>query len=248
MPHAQHGDVRIHYSVQGDGPPLLLHHGSASNQTSWIRYGYAKALREHYRLILIDARGHGQSDKPVERDAHSLARRVGDVTAVLDALRVERAHFLGYSMGGWIGFGMVRHAPERLLSLALGGAHPFVDPAFAELARLDPTDPDQFVRGMELVLGEPVPAPTRRLLLQNDLAAVMASLRERVPLEDVLTQISVPCWLFAGDADRRYELIEGTRRQIAGAELLTLPGLTHLGALVSSQLVLPGLMAFLRSL
>jgi len=247
MPHARNGDVRIHYSVQGEGPALVMHHGSASNFTSWIRHGYARVLREHFRLVLIDARGHGQSDKPVAPEAHTLGLRARDVTAVLDALSIERAHFLGYSMGGWIGFGMLRHAPERLLSLSLGGAHPFADPAFADLSRLDASDPEQFIGGMELVLGESVSEETRRLLLMNDLHAVMASLRERVAVDDVLAEISVPCWLFAGAADRRYALIQRAQRQIPGAELLTLPALTHLQTLASAPQVLPELLAFLRS-
>lgn len=247
MPSVLNGDVRIHYSVQGAGPPLLLHHGSASNCTSWIRYGYAKVLREHFRIILIDARGHGQSDKPIDRAAHVLPARIRDVTSVLDILGIERAHFLGYSMGGWIGFGMAHHAPERLLSLAVGGAHPFTDPAFAELNDIDATNSDEFIRAMELVLGESVSQQTSQLLLQNDLSAVMASLRERVPLDHVLANMPVPCWLFAGTADRRYELIQRAQRSIPGAELLSLPGLTHLQALADAPHILPGLLGFLRS-
>ena len=247
MPSVVNGDVRIHYTVQGAGPPLLLHHGSASNYTSWIRYGYAKVLREHFRLILIDARGHGQSDKPVEPTAHALPERIRDVTSVLDVLGIERAHFLGYSMGGWIGFGMARHAPERLLSLALGGAHPFADPAFRELQDIDASNPEEFLRAMALVLGESVSQQTSQLLLQNQLSAVMASLRERVALDDVLADMPVPCWLFAGTADRRYELIQRAQRLIRDAELLSLPGLTHLQALADAPHVLPGLLGFLRS-
>jgi pimeloyl-ACP methyl ester carboxylesterase len=247
MPHVVHGDVRIHYSVQGEGPPLILHHGTGSNRTTWIRHGYAKVLRERYRLILMDARGHGQSDKPAALEAHALALRVGDVTTVLDALEIPRAHFLGYSMGGWIAFGMAKHAPERLLSLTIGGAHPFADPAFACLDSIDPRDPAAFLEAMELVVGEAIPEEARNQLLQNDLPAVVATLRQRVALDDVLSQIRVPCWLFAGTADRRYELIVRAQRAITGAELLSLPDLGHLGTLARANLVLPSLTTFLEN-
>lgn len=246
MPEAVHGDVRIRFSVQGEGPPLLAHHGAGSNRTTWIRHGYAKALRERFRVILVDARGHGQSTKPTADEAHSLELRVGDVTAVLDELGITRAHYLGYSMGGWIGFGMALLAPERLSSLAIGGAHPFADPAFAELEPSHGRDRAAFLRGMELVVGEALDAETRELLAQNDWPAVMASLRQRAPLEAVLSQIAVPCWLFAGTADRRFELIERAERAIAGAELLGLPGLGHLQAFAAAPQVLPPLLAFLQ--
>lgn len=247
MPRAMHGDIGIQFSVQGAGPALVLHHGAASNRTTWIRQGYARALREHYRLILIDARGHGQSDKPLAAEAHTLEQRVGDVTAVLDELGISRAHYCGYSMGGWIGFGMARLAPERLASLAIGGAHPFADPAFARLEPSQGRDAQAFLQGMELVVGETIDAATQQQLVQNDLQAVMASLRQRASIEEVLAQIRVPCWMFAGTADRRYELIRKAQQAIAGTELLSLPGLGHLEAFTRAELILPPLLAFLQT-
>jgi pimeloyl-ACP methyl ester carboxylesterase len=75
-----------------------------------------------------DARGHGQTDKPHDPERYSSPQIVSGVTAVLDALGVGRAHFYGYSMGGRYGFGMAKHAPDRLLSLAIGGNSPFRNP------------------------------------------------------------------------------------------------------------------------
>lgn len=247
MPRVMHGDVGIQFSVQGAGPALVLHHGAASNRTTWIRQGYAKALRERFRLILIDARGHGQSDKPLAREAHTLELRVGDVTAVLDELGISRAHYCGYSMGGWVGFGMARFASERLASLVIGGAHPFEDPEFARLAPGQGDDAQAFIRGMELVVGETIDAATQQQLLQNDTRAVMASLGQRASIAEVLPQIRVPCWMFAGTADRRYSLIQKAQRAIAGTELLSLPGLGHLDAFKHADLVLPPLLAFLQT-
>lgn len=249
MPHVVHAGVRIHYSVLGEGPPLVLHHGSGSNGASFIHHGYAKPLREHYRLILLDARGHGQSDKPWAREAHSLALRVGDVISVLDALDIPRAHFFGYSMGGWIGFGMVRHAAARLRSLVIGGAHPFADPVVTDLASLEAPELDEetFISALESVLGERVSGETRRFLLRNDFRAVLASLRERTPLEDVLGRIAVPCLLFAGELDRRYQLVARAAARIPGAELVSLPGRGHLGALAETERLLPRLLEFWRA-
>lgn len=252
MPHVVHAGVRIHYTVLGEGPPLLLHHGSASNGASWIHHGYAKPLREEFRVILLDARGHGQSDKPRAREQHSLELRVGDVTAVLDALELPQAHFFGYSMGGWIGFGMARHRASRLLSLVIGGAHPFPDDVIEGLQSLAPHDTSEldepsFVAALEQVLGEPVSGETRRFLLRNDRRAVLASLQARAALDDVLERIRIPCLLFAGEDDRRFEHVRRAAERIAGAEFFSIPAQNHLGALASSDVVLPRLLEFWRA-
>jgi pimeloyl-ACP methyl ester carboxylesterase len=81
------------------------------------------ALKTAYQLILIDARGHGASDKPHDPNAYGLQWMVNDVLAVLDHLQLPQANFWGYSMGGWIGFGLAKYAPERVYSLIIGGQH-----------------------------------------------------------------------------------------------------------------------------
>ena len=79
MPYADNGSVRIHYQVEGEGPALVLQHGFTESLVDWYESGYVEALRPDYRLILIDARGHGASDKPHDPDAYVLNRRVADV-------------------------------------------------------------------------------------------------------------------------------------------------------------------------
>ena len=113
MPFAVNQGNRIHYQVEGKGPPLVLLHGIFWRVAGWYRYGYVDALKDKYRLILIDALGHGGSDKSHDGTAYTLPRHVGDITAVLDALEVPQAHVWGYSMGGWFGFGMAKYARDR---------------------------------------------------------------------------------------------------------------------------------------
>jgi pimeloyl-ACP methyl ester carboxylesterase len=125
MPYADNGSVRIHYQVEGEGPALVLQHGFTESLADWYEAGYVQALRPDYRLILIDARGHVASDKPHDPEAYVLNRRVADVVAVLDALNIAKALFWGYSMGGWIGFGIAKYAKERAHALVIGGQHPY---------------------------------------------------------------------------------------------------------------------------
>ena len=70
MPCANNEGVRIYYEVEGQGPPLVLMHGITDSLEVFRLVGYVEALKSDYRLILIDARGHGASDKPHDSDAY----------------------------------------------------------------------------------------------------------------------------------------------------------------------------------
>jgi pimeloyl-ACP methyl ester carboxylesterase len=88
------------------------------------RLWLCRCAERDLKVILTDARGHGRSDKPHEPAAYDLRLRAMDVATVLDHLGLPTANYFGYSMGGWIGFGLAKYAPERARSLILGGAHP----------------------------------------------------------------------------------------------------------------------------
>ena len=78
MAYVENDGVRIHYRVEGEGPPLFLHMGFSVDLTGWYEWGYVDALKDDYRLILIDPRGHGKSDKPHDPAAYQSAH--GSVT------------------------------------------------------------------------------------------------------------------------------------------------------------------------
>ncbi len=124
MPYVTNAGVSLHYRTEGAGPPLFIQHGFTDSLETWYELGYVDALKADYRLILLDARGHGNSDKPHDSDAYSWALMAGDVVAVLDAEGLPAAHFLGYSMGSVIGFALAKYASQRAYSLLLGGANP----------------------------------------------------------------------------------------------------------------------------
>ena len=100
MPFAVNGGTQIYYEVAGSGEPILLFHGLTGSGVRWRDTGYVKGLEHHYQVILIDARGHGQSDKPHLQSAYARVTQAGDVLAVLDALGITATHFWGHSMGG----------------------------------------------------------------------------------------------------------------------------------------------------
>jgi pimeloyl-ACP methyl ester carboxylesterase len=249
LPYARHQSIRIHYQLDGEGPALVLHHGLGGSLEVWRQLGYAAALRDNYKVIMLDARGHGASDKPHDRAAYGLLTLVEDVLAVLEALQLSKAHFLGYSMGGWIGLGLAKYAPERVESLVLGGTHAYADQSYVDaFGPLDGGDPEAFLAALERVLEETVPPEVRPRLLANDLRALTAAAAQPRPsLEDVLPTMVMPCLLFVGEADGRRAAVEKCANQISHATLATIPGVSHVNALARSDVVLPHVIRFLAA-
>lgn len=124
MPFVIHRGQRIHYAVEGEGPAVVLQHGLFMDGPSWKAAGFVDALKDRFRVVTIDSLGHGRSDKPAEPSLYDQKQRAGDIVAVLDDLGVEKAHLVGYSMGGWISVGVAKHYPGRLASLTIGGWDP----------------------------------------------------------------------------------------------------------------------------
>ncbi|MBY4946360.1 3-oxoadipate enol-lactonase [Cupriavidus respiraculi] len=110
------GDIELQVRIDGaDGPWVILSHALGADHTLWD--ATAAHLAGRYRVLRYDIRGHGKSGAPV--GPYTMTRLADDVVALMDALEVPQAHFVGLSLGGMIGQTLgVRH-PERLLSLTL---------------------------------------------------------------------------------------------------------------------------------
>jgi len=243
MPYVTNHGVRIHYEVEGSGAPLVLHHGVFGRGEIWQNFGYASVLKRDRRLILLDARGHGASDKPYEPSAYDLPLRVTDVTAVLDALQIDRADYWGYSMGGWIGFGMAKYAPQRCRSLILGGAHPFYE-NMQPFRDLMPQEPAAFAAMIDKFFGSYLTPEIRTGMLANDLKALLALTQDRASLADVLPEMSMPCLLYVGEADPRFAHVQECVKVLANVTFFSLPGCDHVAGFARSDPVLPHVIGF----
>lgn len=245
MPYASNQGIRIHYKVEGEGLPLVLQHGYTQSLDRWYQCGYVAALKSSYRLVLIDARGHGASDKPHDRAAYSWPVGVMDVLAVLDALRIRRALYWGYSMGGSIGFGALTIAPERITALVAGGAAADAFTIGTQMRHIDGSDPEAFVTAFEAIIKAPIVPAVRDKLLASDTRALAAAAQDRPSLMDKISQVATPCFLYAGDKDFVFSRAQATASHIAGAQFQVLPGLTHPEAFLRSDLSLPHVLGFL---
>lgn len=147
--------VKIAYSIQGSGEPIVLIHGwLASGFLNWELPGISVALAKDHQVIAMDVRGHGQSDKPLKDEDYG-PLLVEDVVRLLDHLKIEKAHIVGYSMGGVITANFMARHPERVLSGTLGGmgwvkkggAGEF---GFAQIGKKDATQKAEVVCGRSL--------------------------------------------------------------------------------------------------
>lgn len=248
MPVTQSSGYHIDYQVHGEGTPLVLHHGFTSNQSIWSYYGYVQALSQHYKVITIDALGHGKSDKPHTSSAYTLEHRCGDVLAVLDALHIQQAHYVGYSLGGRVGYGLMRYAPERITSLILGGAHPYADLSTQAFAHVDGENPEAFFKAMETVVQEQIPAAIKMQIRHNDLVALAASSQyPRLSLASYLQDNPVPTLLFCGKDDQRHSSIEEFAAALPNSEFISIPHATHISCLSKADNIIPCMEVFLQN-
>ena len=255
MPFADNDGVRIHYEVEGEGPPLVFCHGLAMSLEVWRIWGFVEGLKDNYELILIDARGHGYSDKPQDPEAYRIEPIVADVVTVLDDLNIEKAHFLGYSMGGQIGWSIGKYAPDRFSSLIIGGMSPYerdpdvlgpVSEYYLSIAR----------QGNEAIIGffeantpHMVTPEFKAVLMNNDPKALIAYLlrKERVDYEETLANTNLPCLLYVGEADFGYAKAKERSNVLTNLKFVTLSNLDHVECHMRSDLVLPHILKFLAT-
>jgi pimeloyl-ACP methyl ester carboxylesterase len=125
MSHFVRDGLKLAFFDEGDpsGPPVLLIHGFASTAiANWVNPGWLKTLGEAgYRVIAIDNRGHGSSDKLYDADVYHPWIMAEDAVALLDHLGISEAHVMGYSMGARVSTFMAIAHPDRVRSLVLGG-------------------------------------------------------------------------------------------------------------------------------
>lgn len=230
------GGVRIHYEVDGaeSGRPIVLVHGFASDyRLNWLGTRWQETLtRAGFRVIGIDCRGHGHSDKPHDEASYSVDLMAGDVIGALDDLRVEQAAYLGYSMGARIGLQVVLDHPQRITRAVLGGIgsagalnHA---PQIAHAFRIREAGDDPVAQTFYKF------ASARADNDLDALAACILGLRDRVGHER-LARIQTPMLIVVGDRDEiasgAPELVE----LIPSARLVTVAGRDHMSAVPARE-------------
>ena len=220
--------VRIHYLTAGNtGSWVVLIHGYMdSAQRMWFTTGIAPALAKNHRVVAIDNRNHGQSDKPQPNGTG----RAADVLELMDHLKIQKAHIHGYSMGGGMTGQLLGIAPERFITAGFGGSG------------LTETDPD--LRAQATAMDDKLPKAV------GADAAAMDRFRSRVssarptsaapanttavPFNAAtvdLSKLSIPIIAINGAFDNPYSKTHRLWREAGTFQNVILPGKTHLTAI-----------------
>lgn len=239
MPFIFRDSVRLYFETVGNGTPLVILHGfmqTLEQNYHWI------PLFPDYQLILLDARGHGKSGKPHVPSAYRLSERMLDVIAILDHLGLKKAHYMGYSMGGWIGLGLSSAYPERFYSVLAGGIGP--DALSPELSRYwrEPMiealrdGMEEYCRRVEVVENRTMGKEERALYLDQDHKALIAqlSLEEDPDFRDALARSMARTLLFVGELDMHHDSAKELCEGLPQAQFLSIPGRDH-GAAAEPQ-------------
>ena len=231
----------INFEVESHGPALVLQHGFFGSIQDWYEYKYVEGLRDYYQLVMIDARGHGESDKPRNHKEYHLQVRAADIVDILDQLGIMRCHYPGYSMGGWISFGLIRWLRERIKSYIIVAAHPYA----SDMSPL---------REAVATLGSWVPQLTisynhKERFLRNDNEALLAAIADnRTDNTDMLRSLSVPCLFIAGEKDELMTKAKSAARLSEQCKFTMIPNVDHGETLYRSDLVIEHVLDFLKAL
>lgn len=251
--------VKIHYTVEGQGEPVILVHGFAANaDLNWRNPGFNSALAEHFKVIALDNRGHGLSGKPHDPKEYG-EHMPKDIINLMDHLGIQKAHVVGYSMGGFITLKLLTEYPDRLLSAApCGMAWSDLDEAnravieriassleqgkgFGPLfERLNLKMPEAGFMGGML---------NRGLSQMNDTLALAAAMRSMVQLavpEDKIRNNQVPTLTVVGTVDPLGDTAPRQHEIMKNHEVVYLEGGDHLTAMRHPDFI-PALINFLQA-
>ena len=230
MPRFAHDDVEIAFLDEGEGEPIVLIHGFASNkEVNWVYPGWVTTLRRAgRRVIALDNRGHGESTKLYDPAAYHSAIMAEDARALLDHLGLGRADVMGYSMGARnTAFLAVEH-PERVRSAVLGGLGVGLIEGVGE--------PERIARALEAPSLADVSDPTGHMFrafaekTRSDLRALAACIRgarQTLSPGDV-SRIDVPVLVAVGSIDTVAGSPEALAALIPDAQALVIPGRDHM--------------------
>ena len=211
MPYFDNEGIKIYYEIEGDGPPVVLIHGFSGNlEDSWKDSNLIETLKNKYKLILLDCRGHGRSDKPHD-DSFYGYNMINDIIQLLEHLSIKQANFLGYSMGAYLLFQLILKKPEIIICAILGGFVLTLDEREIAKGRKNTEHiVDAFKAESIDQVKKPIGRAFRTIAEQrnNDLlalAAVQASWSEfSIPpaeLREVLKKIKVPVMTVVGSSE-----------------------------------------------
>jgi pimeloyl-ACP methyl ester carboxylesterase len=246
VPRLRHDDVEIAFLDEGEGEPIVLVHGFASNAAvNWVQPGWIKFLKDAgRRVIALDNRGHGASTKLYDPAAYHSALMAGDVAALIDHLDLGRADVMGYSMGARITAFLALEQPQRVRSATFGGlGSGLVEGGGA---------PDEVAAALEAPALAAVSDPRARMFrafaeqTKSDLRALAACVRgsSQTLTRAEIAAIRVPALVAVGSKDVVGGSAAGLATLLPAGQALEIPGRDHMTA-VGDKVFKQGVLTFL---
>jgi pimeloyl-ACP methyl ester carboxylesterase len=232
MPSFHNGAVEIAYLDEGEGDPIVLVHGFASSKNvNWVYPTWVSDLRKDgRRVIALDNRGHGESEKLYDPAQYSVPAMASDALALMDHLDIARADVMGYSLGARIAAWLGLKQPARLRSAILGGIG---------IAMIEGGGPGENVaKALEAPTLEDVTDPVGRTFrafadqTRSDRLALAACLRGSRGLmtREEAAAIAVPVLIAVGTVDEVAGSAQALGKIIPGSEVLDIPNRDHMRA------------------
>lgn len=253
--------IRMNYELSGKkgAPVVVLSHSLSSNLLMWNPQ--IDALNLYFQVLRYDTRGHGATDAP--SGSYTLELLAEDVIGLLDALGIDRVHFVGLSMGGMIGQCLVLNHPHRLKSLVLCGTASFV-PAEAQPVwqeRLDKVRKkgtealseetmERWFTPVFLRQNPPMVKLIREQILATPAAGYIgcAEAIRRLNYLDSISAIKIPTLIMVGEDDpgTPVSASEAMHERITGSKLVVLPSARHLSNVEQTDQFNGALLKFLK--
>ena len=238
--------INLAYNDQGTGTALIFLHAFPLNRTMWRPQ--EEALSRRYRVVVVDLRGHGESDAPLWR--FTLEQYADDVVGLMDHLSIPRAMLVGLSMGGYVGFAFYRKYAERVRGLVLADTRAQADTDEARTGRFNLAQ-TAFRQGPEAVADIMIPKllgasslktkpdlvdHVRRMITGNEVSGMIVDLiamADRPDSLSLLPQITCPTVVIVGEEDHTTPAADARliAQGIAGAKLAVIPGAGHISNL-----------------
>ncbi|MGH9754499.1 MAG: alpha/beta fold hydrolase [Blastocatellia bacterium] len=240
--------VKIHFMVKGKGTPVILIHGyTGSAEGNWFSNGIADALAVNHMVIAIDCRNHGLSDKPQPMGLG----KAEDVIEMMDHLKIQKAHFHGYSMGGGIVARLMALIPDRFITAGFGGSGvQEVDPEWRAKAPKDKEGRDaqedeastKLRTRRSKDLGMTIEEYQKQMAeRQERQRAALAAARDQAAARPAgpqldLTKITFPVLAVNGEFDRPLAKTVRMHRELRNFTNVVLPGKSHLTAIMAGYM------------
>jgi pimeloyl-ACP methyl ester carboxylesterase len=220
--------IRIWYAVFGHGKPVILLHGGLANSNYWGNQ--IPLLAKHYKVIVMDSRGHGRSTNDGKTFSYDLM--ASDVIALMDFLKIKQAAIIGWSDGADIGLDIAIHHPERLTKLFSFAANSNVN-GEADISK-NPVF-NAYIARTKIEYEKLSSTPKQYKAFYDQISKMWATQPNFT--KEQLSSIKTPTWIVDADHDEaiRREDTEFMASAIPNSGLLIQPWVSHFSFLQDPQ-------------